>query len=501
MIRKQMKKQLLLLLTLFITSHLLQAQSYRYTKTVFPGSVIQENVVFSDVPQLNPPYNDETNTTNIDLTLDLYQPEGDTATNRPAIVFIHGGAFVSGNKNHDDMMAFCDTFARKGYVTVTINYRLGMYPTNPASCTRAVYRGLQDGRTAVRFLRANAALFGIDAEKIYMAGSSAGGFIALHDIYMNDPSEKPAEAGSFTYTNPLFPFNQILAPDLGNYDIGNNLSFNGMPDIIVNLWGALEHTDLITAEDITPVLLIHGTDDQVVPFNIGSPFSFPFFPPTYGSNPINNRLEILGQDDKETYFVIGEGHEFYGISNGMWNPAPNAYWDTVVKKTCQFFYDHHHPAAGFLFEVNQWEVNFTDTSINAVSWLWDFGDNQFSGEQNPFHSYAGLGEYYVTLYVEDDNLSWDTASHIVNLYPLSAGYYSTKAISCYPNPARYFLTLENLPERSDVTIFSVSGIVRLQITLHRGKNQVDIRNLPSGFYFLQVKTNTTLHTLSFLKTE
>ena len=82
-------------------------------------------------------------------------PAGDTETNRPTIVFAHGGGFSTGSKSVDDMKAFCDTFALKGYVTVTIDYRQGVEVVDNANLhyNRAAYRGMQDGRTAIRFLR------------------------------------------------------------------------------------------------------------------------------------------------------------------------------------------------------------------------------------------------------------------------------------------------------------------------------------------------------------
>lgn len=55
--------------------------------------------------------------------------------------------------------------------------------------------------------------------------------------------------------------------------------------------------------------------------------------------------------DNETCFVQGAGHEFYGVSNGSWDPAPNTYWDTVVTKTTAFLYEQHKPPAEFEYSV------------------------------------------------------------------------------------------------------------------------------------------------------
>ncbi len=430
-----MRKSILTLLGVF-TILSVSAQDYRYTNTIFNNVTITENVVYTNAAQINAgiflTFHDESNTTNVDLKMDIHQPAEDTFTNRPAIIFIHGGAFISGNKSHDDMKAFCDTFSLKGYVTATIQYRLGMNILNNASPTRAVYRGLQDGRAAVRFLRENAATYGIDPNRIYMVGSSAGGFIALQDIYMDEPSEKPVDAGTYQYNDPtdfLPPFNQITAPDLGAYDIGNFLDKNGKPDAVISLWGAIEHPDLITTENNTPVLLIHGTTDIIVPFSIGYPFNVPIFPPTYGSNEINNKLNDLNFTNKETYFVTGEGHEFYGVFNGMWTGGTegNAYWDTIVNKTSKFFYQQHKPLAIYTHAENNLEVTFTNTSVGTDSWFWDFGDTNTSTDENPVHTYSSAGTYNVKLYVENSINSWDTISY--NITVTAALYTTTFNIS------------------------------------------------------------------------
>ena len=121
------------------------------------------------------------------------------------------------------MVAFCDSFARKGYVTATIDYRQGVEVVDNGNLhyTRSAYRGVQDGRAAVRFLRANAETYGIDPDKIYWGSNSAGSFIGLNSIYM-DSNEKPTHVGSVNYTDGMIPYS---GPDLGGLDIGLNIAY------------------------------------------------------------------------------------------------------------------------------------------------------------------------------------------------------------------------------------------------------------------------------------
>ena len=76
-----------------------------------------------------------------------------TLTSRPVIIFIHTGAFFSGHNELDDVVALSTASAKRGYVAVSINYRLGLNIISSYSGERAVYRGVQDASAAVRYLK------------------------------------------------------------------------------------------------------------------------------------------------------------------------------------------------------------------------------------------------------------------------------------------------------------------------------------------------------------
>jgi acetyl esterase/lipase len=115
-----------------------------------------------------------------DMLLDLFSPANDTIPYRPVIIWAHSGAFIDAinDKGVPDMQAFADSFAHKGYVTMSIDYRCG-YIGLQTQVERAVYRALQDGKAVVRFLKANYQVYGIDTNNIFFAGSSAGAITAL----------------------------------------------------------------------------------------------------------------------------------------------------------------------------------------------------------------------------------------------------------------------------------------------------------------------------------
>jgi len=103
------------------------------------------------------------------LTLDLFEPVGDRKRGRPAAVWIHGGGFVSGNSRNARMVTMATEFAKRGYVTVSINYRL----------IRDANAAQQDAEAAVRWLQRRARRLRIDRDRIGIGGSSAGGITAM----------------------------------------------------------------------------------------------------------------------------------------------------------------------------------------------------------------------------------------------------------------------------------------------------------------------------------
>lgn len=497
-----MKTKFTLLLLLSFCTLYLTAQDYRYSDDVFTEVTKTQDIVYGQAPALAGDYTDESNTVQTDLILDVYSPTGDTETNRPLIIFAHGGAFISGNRNHDDMVAYCQLFAKKGYVTATIDYRLGMNIYNAKSATRAVYRGLQDGRTAVRYFRNNAATYGIDPNKIYFGGSSAGAFIALQAVYMNTPEEKPDAAGSYTYTDPMNPLRTITAPDLGDYDlISTKSEYNGTPNAIFCLWGGVQHSDLIVAADTLPIFLVHGKADEIVPFDIGAPFNSTVMPATYGSKPISEKLATLNQKNVETYFVDAEGHEFYGVSNGNWvnGNGGNEYWDIIAEKAVNFFRLRHKPEADFDYAGGS-SITFTDKSTDAVSWLWDFGDGSSSELQNPVHTYSADDTYTVKLYVENEHGNWDESeqSVVVNTTGIQLG--AKLDVEIYPNPAQNSILVKtNNNNTKELSVFDVTGKLKINEVFSKNKKMINISDLTGGVYIVQIKTNEELKEIKFMK--
>ncbi|MCZ2355545.1 MAG: T9SS type A sorting domain-containing protein [Bacteroidia bacterium] len=202
-------------------------------------------------------------TTPIDLVMDVYTPKGDTMAKRPLIIFCHGGSFISGTRNDYDVKYLSRAFAKRGYTTATIDYRLGLdgFPPDAVIMLRSAIRAVQDGKAAVRyFYRSvieNGNPYNIDTNKIYIGGSSAGALLSLHLAYLDKDSEF-TEIGT-----------QGSLDSLGGLE-GNsgNPGFSTRVHGVINLCGALAKKEWLEPGNV-PFISMHGTDDATVPYKSG----------------------------------------------------------------------------------------------------------------------------------------------------------------------------------------------------------------------------------------
>ena len=166
----------------------------RYRDQVFSAVSVTNNVTYGSAVNLSGQ--------TITLQLDMYQPTGDTVTSRPAIVWVHGGSFSGGSKTSGELVDEATTFAKLGFVNVSINYRLESPGCSGSfsNCGEAIQEAWADAQTAVRFMRTNAAKYGVDPNRIAIGGSSAGGITALNVGYASaeDPSARVRAAQSIS---------------------------------------------------------------------------------------------------------------------------------------------------------------------------------------------------------------------------------------------------------------------------------------------------------------
>jgi len=218
----------------------------------------------------------------------------------PAVVCIHGGGWTGGNR--DAWQGICEQLAKRGFVAVTVQYRLTPAFPFPAA--------VEDVQAAVRWVRANAERLQVDVDHIGTLGDSAGGHLAQclgvgADVDRLAP-DATAQHGSGAADQSCRV--QCVVNIYGPSDLTRQRKANPGVDNLLNnfLGGDIEHArrNYILASpyfwvtpDAAPTLIIHGTNDNVVPFEQGEL--------------MRQRLKAAGVE-VELLPLEGAGHGFQG---------------------------------------------------------------------------------------------------------------------------------------------------------------------------------------------
>lgn len=199
---------------------------------------------------------------NHNLEIHLFLPKNDDQQKkRPVIVFFHGGSWSEGKP--DWSFSLCQGYANKGWVGVTVEYRLAYrHGTLP-------FESVMDAKSAIRWLRQHAEEFNIDVNKIVASGNSAGGHLVLSTALVENWNEKTDD---LKYS----PIPNVLMVNSGVYDLADdktswirkglrnrNQNENLVKEISPNY---------LIKNDLPPTLIIHGTNDRNVPFSSAKQF-------------------------------------------------------------------------------------------------------------------------------------------------------------------------------------------------------------------------------------
>ncbi|MDT0677055.1 alpha/beta hydrolase [Autumnicola musiva] len=227
-----------------------------------------------------------------ELTLDIYEPKKDTASLRPAIIFMHGGGFSGGSPKNEGEVTFAKMAAKKGYVAIQISYRLTRKGQSfgcdyQASGKIETFRkAADDFLDAVDYIVAHNKEFRIDTSKIIVGGSSAGAEAVLNAVYNR----------SLLFSNSTRKFNNFA--------------------VVFSLAGAILDSRYINENNVVPAILFHGTADKLVPYATAPHHFCSAEDPGYlildGSRTIADMLKELNSA-YQIYTFQGAGHEISGM--------------------------------------------------------------------------------------------------------------------------------------------------------------------------------------------
>jgi acetyl esterase/lipase len=183
----------------------------------------------------------------VDLRLDIYYPPAG-GSKRTAIIQLHGGGFTRGAK--ENIAANCRAFAERGYVAIASQYRLvdqGMFPSP-----------VEDMKAAIRWTRANFEMLGVDADKIAVAGYSAGATLAL--IACGQQPELEGAGGNGGVSSKVAACIAFYPP--ATIRRGHQLMAADASDDDYRLASPITHA----AAGAPPTILLHATGDTTIPF-------------------------------------------------------------------------------------------------------------------------------------------------------------------------------------------------------------------------------------------
>lgn len=206
------------------------------------------------------------------LKLDIYEPKT-KKKNRPAYMFIHGGSFINGSKEQEEIIHLAHYYATRGWVFISIDYRLkddfGTVPEAWIEYAReipvayisqflAMYPAQRDAKAAMRWMMSNAKTYGINTKYITVGGGSAGAITALsvaisNDEHFRDEIDLSQDTTlSTTYRNETYVVHSII-----DY-WGSKIAL----DLLEKIYGKQSFN-----HKTPPLLIVHGTEDSTVRFS------------------------------------------------------------------------------------------------------------------------------------------------------------------------------------------------------------------------------------------
>jgi acetyl esterase/lipase len=249
------------------------------------------------------------------LLMDIFVPEMPLRRPAPAVLWLHGGGWERGDK---DETTGALLLTENGFITASINYRLSEVSPFPAA--------IEDCKCAIRFLRANAAQYGIDPERIGVAGASAGGHLALLVATSSENASLEGSGGWPEVSSRVAAASAWYGPT--DFTVGEKAfdrknsravvkflggSINQKPDV----YRQASPITYVSSES-PPILLVYGDRDETVPFSQAT-----------------RMLQAYKRAGAtaELIKVVGVGHDF---QRAIGRQAPVDI-DEIQEKTVEFF--------------------------------------------------------------------------------------------------------------------------------------------------------------------
>lgn len=405
------------------------------------------------------------------LLMDLYKPIGDSNCLRPVMVMVHGGAWIGGSKEDNNITYMAAEMAKKGWVVATINYRLGThkasnytmyalcnsslsapcgYISDSAEIYRANFRAMQDAKGVIRYMKIRNITDSSDVNNVFICGESAGGFVALAAAFTDQASEKDSSCYAIanaptpdqdlnTYgciPNPL----NLSRPDLGSIDgtLYLNAGFDAKVKGVGNFYGGILNLSIIPQATDTPlVYMFHQGSDVVVHYKFG---------------------RLLGRTSFECYSSTNICQPYYFY--------PNAHGSESIRL---------HFAS----------LSNPPTYIAEIISNYSYQNNCFSNGHSIDNVNLRMGNM---LDLFSDKISASGNNPATNCQKNSIQNNNFSFTKIYPNPANTFLyvNIEAAILGLEYTIYDQTGRIVLNGHFNENYHAIDLSQLVNGIYFIQI---------------
>lgn len=467
-------------------------------------------------------YNLEDGSTTVkirDLQLDVYAPDQsvDDLSERPVIIYLHTGNFLppptngspTGLRTDSTAIVTCRQLAKRGFVAVSVSYRLGWNPLGSSverrgTLLNAVYRAIQDTKQSVRFLREDASeanTFGIDPDKFVLFGEGSGGYVALAYATLDDLE---TELNIPKFINPLTGSSYVTPAIVGDEEgLNGALTLyqdNGQPTDIqmtVNLGGALGDISWLEQGD-APMVAFHAIRDDFAPFDNGTvivPTTQENVVDVSGSNVFIQAANDFGNN--AVFATIPDGDPFTDKARGFYGTGPYEIsngLEVTVSSTPEGLYPVAIELRPFLQNVaSPWQW-WNPNSPLATAVVAEVGGQPITAHMASLGSNPDMSPEQGRTYL--DTIHGYAVPRIMcalelpeNPCALSSNNSSVKdnSTSVFPNPTRDALTVRNLDHMiRRVEMFDITGRLVSSKIVNANEYRYERGNLKDGVYLMQI---------------
>jgi hypothetical protein len=250
------------------------------------------------------------------LNIGIVRPIDDLPNKkRPLIIGVHSGGFVDFclfdpcyAKYSENVLV--PNFTGQGFITASIQYRLTpAFDFKPPkikdkTLKGAQYKATQDAREAIKYIFENAEKLGVDTENVFLIGTSAGAITVLHAAFLDD-AEIPKD----------------LFKEYGG--LAKREKIRG----VISLSGAIYDLAYLEGGDKIPLMIVHGNEDFIVPFDKGFYLNMKHLTPVFGGKAVFDAAQKKGIDVKGFFYDFGHAY-------------PDRFLSSIFKNANEFIRSH-----------------------------------------------------------------------------------------------------------------------------------------------------------------